>query len=613
MSDFCTSIIDLPKIASEEDLLGINAYESGLVRFISRTRTPITIAIQGEWGSGKTSLMNSLCLDLCEGEDADFLAVWLNTWQYALMKDSESALISIMEGLTEEVLGMIEGQSEVAKKVRAVFGSVLKASSRVAVRATTGQDIGEVLDAMTGSQNVTILTLRRSLQEAIERILEQKGKSGIIFFIDDLDRIDPPVAVQILELLKNVFDLPHCVFVLAIDYDVVIKGLEPKFGKFTESNEREFRSFFDKIIQLPFSMPVSTYEINGFLIRSLRDIQYINEEQGNNDELISKLSEVTRLSVGTNPRSLKRMFNSLSLIKCIYAGEQDGSPIDENQLLINYAVVNLQIAYPKLYMMLNLESDFTRWDERFAMANNLPPLTPEQAEKLSSQEEFDEEWEQVIFRACEKDFYLKNRVVSVSQFFNLLRDSMPEDAAIGDVIETALSTSSVTSVMRVEKSAKKSGPAVWYLNTGGRDWSDMARFGYWQAGGHARYRKTIMRPAVGDEVFLYMSKRGYLGRGVIVGPAVRLEDFRIEGGEYDGQKLMEIRSELNSPDIVEANPEKDDVVAEYALPIRWVETLPEGKGKRFKGMFTSPQTGCRINHEPTIEFLRREFQGEAEV
>jgi hypothetical protein len=41
------------------------------------------------------------------------------------------------------------------------------------------------------------------------------------------------------------------VFVLAIDYDVVIKGLEPKFGKFSEKNEREFRSFFDKIIQFP--------------------------------------------------------------------------------------------------------------------------------------------------------------------------------------------------------------------------------------------------------------------------------------------------------------------------------------------------------------------------
>lgn len=57
------------------------------------------------------------------------------------------------------------------------------------------------------------------------------------------------------------FDVRHCVFVLAIDYDVVVKGLEKKFGQKTEGNDREFRSFFDKLIQVPFSMPLSAYEI----------------------------------------------------------------------------------------------------------------------------------------------------------------------------------------------------------------------------------------------------------------------------------------------------------------------------------------------------------------
>ena len=37
--------------------------------------------------------------------------------------------------------------------------------------------------------------------------------------------------------LKNMFSIPHCVFVLAIDYQVVVKGLEDKFGPQTEANE----------------------------------------------------------------------------------------------------------------------------------------------------------------------------------------------------------------------------------------------------------------------------------------------------------------------------------------------------------------------------------------
>ncbi|MDB4698379.1 KAP family NTPase, partial [Akkermansiaceae bacterium] len=56
-----------------------------------------------------------------------------------------------------------------------------------------------------------------------------------------------------------------CVFVLAIDYDVVVKGLEGKFGKKTEENDREFRSFFDKIIQVPFSMPTGAYTIEDLM------------------------------------------------------------------------------------------------------------------------------------------------------------------------------------------------------------------------------------------------------------------------------------------------------------------------------------------------------------
>lgn len=64
--------------------------------------------------------------------------------------------------------------------------------------------------------------------------------------MDDLDRINPSDAVEVLEALKNMFDMNHCIFILAIDYEVVVKGLEGKFGKKTEENEREFRSFLIK-------------------------------------------------------------------------------------------------------------------------------------------------------------------------------------------------------------------------------------------------------------------------------------------------------------------------------------------------------------------------------
>ena len=135
-----------------------------------------------------------------------------------------------------------------------------------------------------------------------------------------MDRINPADAVEVLEALKNIFDIPHCIYILAIDYDVVVKGLESKFGKKTNQNEREFRSFFDKIIQVPFSMPTGTYNINNFLENKLSEMGIALDD---ND--LANFGKVVDKTVGSNPRSLKRYLNSFSLINNVRALEDNKS------------------------------------------------------------------------------------------------------------------------------------------------------------------------------------------------------------------------------------------------------------------------------------------------
>ena len=53
------SLSDMPLSESVNDF-GVEGYVKGLERFIEHAATPLTIALQGEWGSGKTSLMNRL-------------------------------------------------------------------------------------------------------------------------------------------------------------------------------------------------------------------------------------------------------------------------------------------------------------------------------------------------------------------------------------------------------------------------------------------------------------------------------------------------------------------------------------------------------------------------
>ncbi len=49
-------VTDTPLSRMEEDLFSVQPYVKGLSSFINTCETPMTISIQGDWGSGKTSM-----------------------------------------------------------------------------------------------------------------------------------------------------------------------------------------------------------------------------------------------------------------------------------------------------------------------------------------------------------------------------------------------------------------------------------------------------------------------------------------------------------------------------------------------------------------------------
>jgi hypothetical protein len=475
MSTTSTSIVDIPKRPGEADLFGIDRYSRGLVTFIRRSDTPITIAIQGEWGSGKTSLMNTLQRELCgeasTGEElrshtGEFYSIWINTWQYSLLQSREQTLISIVSSITAQVAGIVNARhktalDKVAKGLFGLAGKLGRGLAATAVEQVAGERAGNVMDdILSGEREAhSIKQLRDSLQEAINECLEKDhaqgdAKKGFLVFVDDLDRIDPPVAVEILELLKNIFDLHHCIFVLAIDYDVVIKGLKPKFGELTEKNEREFRSFFDKIIQMPFSMPVASYSIDQFLVNSLARIGYLSEAKARETDISRNITSICNLSVGNNPRSLKRLLNTVSLINIISRETADGDGQlgeDDHLLQLNFALICIQIAYPSLYKILCADSNFKHWDQALATQLKLRSLSEEEVAKLKGSEEFDEEWEQVLYRICERDAYLSTKVGQVSNLFNLMYKLLPEGEDLGTTLDELLALSSVTDIQAFDK------------------------------------------------------------------------------------------------------------------------------------------------------------------
>ena len=462
LTNFRSSIIDTPRKPNQEDLFGIQAYQDGLVDYIKFTNTPITIALQGEWGSGKTSLMNSLRYNLCDMSSAPFFGIWINTWQYALLHSSSQAVINILESIINQI-GALNPNRQRWEKSKQVIGGIFKRMAVVGTKVATstmGLDANGVENMFNveESQDSTVEQLKQEVVSLINEVMERnQDKRGFIFFIDDLDRIDPPLAVEILELLKNLFDLEHCVFVLAIDYNVVIKGLKPKFGELTSQNEREFRSFFDKIIQLPFSMPVASYTIDTFLIKALNNISYLTAEEQQDSDLIADLSEVAQLSVGTNPRSLKRLTNTLSLISMInrrkaqQASEEDddesvSAELDSFTKKISFSMVCIQIAFPTIYNLLLEEPDFKSWGNALASRLKAPVIEDNMLASLKESEEFDEDWELTLFRICQKETYLQQNAFNLSNLLNKVASMINNDEELGDTVSQVLDLSAVTNI-----------------------------------------------------------------------------------------------------------------------------------------------------------------------
>ncbi len=443
------SVVDRPTKSTSDDKLDIENYSQGLIKFISSSSTPMTIGIQGEWGSGKTSLLNMIKEDLCT-DDGAFYPVWINTWEYSLLASSDEVLIKIISGLVLEIGNLTKNNKNWKKNIEVVASAIESLGDGVGGISGTIAKItaGWIKSASDQSHNNSIRVLRDALQKVINEAIEESGgqKEAFIFFIDDLDRLDPAVAVQILELIKNLFDLEKCIFVLAIDYGVVVKGLQSKFGVMTEENEWEFRAFFDKIIQLPFTMPISSYDVRTYLRTLLISVEYFNEDELKNKEILQSVAELVELSVGTNPRALVRLANSAGLINNM---RSDAEPALGDKV-IEFALICIQIAYPYIYGLIQKEPDFTKWNEVFVsdvLRNKKIDMS--ELEKIYKKSPlFDEEWEKNIWQVCQVSSYLKQRVFKVSELLNKIKELIlkSQDDEIADVLTELLKNASITSV-----------------------------------------------------------------------------------------------------------------------------------------------------------------------
>ena len=327
-----------------QDSFNISKYINGLVNFIKSCNTPMTIAVQGDWGTGKTSIMTMIKNELRNSKNLNL--VWFNTWQFSQFNLGDKLPLTMLNKLVNEVSNNKESEN---------FKYIKKAMVGVA-DAILGHISGGALEVSSFLDNEeNLFEAVERLKESFQKLVNEKaGDEGrVIIFIDDLDRIEPERAVELLEVLKIFLDCEKCIFVLAIDYSVVTRGVKVKYGN--DFSESKGKSFFDKIIQVPFKMPVGSYDISLYVKKCFEDIGLEVEE-----EVLPQYINLIKYSIGNNPRSMKRLFNSFLLLSNI-----SDSEILEDSLnrQILFALLCMQSSYELMYnyiieKRLDLDGEF---------------------------------------------------------------------------------------------------------------------------------------------------------------------------------------------------------------------------------------------------------------
>ena len=342
-----TGYNDAPIKSLTEDLFDVKNYVGGLCKFILECETPMTVSIQGDWGSGKTSMMNMIQTKLGKR----VLPIWFNTWQFSQFQLGNSLAISMLEVLLKE----LGGDTKILDGITHRMTDMIKITSVAALERLLGSIMASkaenFLDSFSEKSCVQEITeLKNKFQEAIAAKIKAPIER-VVVFVDDLDRLEPAKAIELLEVLKLFIDCKDCVFVLAVDYEVVTLGIRQKYG--SDINAAKGKSFFDKIIQLPFKMPVAQYDIKKYTESMMTKMQ-IKDKANTNVELFSSL---IKTSVGLNPRSMKRLFNTYQLL---YNIMPDEIKVDNFRQRILFAVVCMQMSFEAVYDYLlagNVDAD----------------------------------------------------------------------------------------------------------------------------------------------------------------------------------------------------------------------------------------------------------------
>lgn len=180
----------------------------------SATKKGYSIAIDGEWGSGKTWVLNELESQL----DKTYLVFHYNAWQNDYYEEPLVAILSVMieklnsiskqksfyESTVDELVK--EAASDLGILVSGIVKTVVKIDIDKSIKSKKGLFKRIKQGTKINNEINDMVPLQKTLEKISKVITDLSENFEIIFIVDELDRCLPEYAIKVLgRLLQKAF------------------------------------------------------------------------------------------------------------------------------------------------------------------------------------------------------------------------------------------------------------------------------------------------------------------------------------------------------------------------------------------------------------------------
>lgn len=318
---------DLP---ARRPKLGFSSYASAIADAIRGGRpAQFTIGLYGPWGSGKSSLLAGLASSL--ETDTDVLVVEFDAWRY----ESDARIVV---PLLHRVAARVSQSPGFASAARQIGRACLALIRSASFESSFGLSVSGAgfLDSWEESGRAKLDDAFALPFEELARVPAALNGRRIVVLIDDLDRCSPAKVVSLLEAINVIMDVPGFIFVLAMDYDVLVRAVNEKYPHVSG------HEYIEKMIQVPFRVPPLEVDSLSFLPDLIPGWQSF--ALARDDKFVRDLAEIIREALRGNPRQAKRLVNSFLILERIL--ESRSASVSKSFLL---RLLGFQLGWPVQY------------------------------------------------------------------------------------------------------------------------------------------------------------------------------------------------------------------------------------------------------------------------